>query len=101
MMRSGDTAVVVVNAESAWTVASLSSDLDRQLVFRESPWERCCCRDGADRFTWHANDRVDAPKLDLEVDRLKAGLGEAGPGVPDAVLSDNLATCLNLAFRPS
>jgi len=28
--------VVVVKAKSAWTVASLSSDLDQRLVYRES-----------------------------------------------------------------
>jgi len=65
-------AVVIVSAKLARTIASLSSDLNRRLVSRDSLWERCHCHGGADRSTCHADDQTDISKLDLEVDWLKA-----------------------------
>jgi len=55
-------------------------------LYRESLWEHCCCRCGADRSTWHADDRADSSELDLEAGRLKTRLAVAGPGVPECCL---------------
>jgi len=53
-------AAVVVNALSARTVASLSSDRDQWLASSESQWEHCCYRGGgAGRSIWYMVDLVD------------------------------------------
>jgi len=73
--------VVVVNAQSARTVASLSSDRDQWLASTESQWEHCFHRGGVVRSIWYVVDLVDVFMLGLGVDRPIARLGVAWPGV--------------------
>ena len=79
--------VVVVNARSARTVASLSSDRDQWLASTESQWEHCSYRGGVGRSIWYVVDLVDVSMYGLEVDRPITRLGVAWPGVVECYLA--------------
>jgi len=79
--------VVVVNAWSAGTVASFSSDCDQWLASTESQWEHCCCRGRVRRSIWYVVGLVDVSMKGLGVDRPTARLGIARPGVLECYLA--------------
>ena len=60
--------VAVVNAYSARTVASLSSDHDQRLASTESQREHCCYRGGVGRSIWYVVDLVGVSMKGLGVD---------------------------------
>jgi len=91
--------VVIVNAQSARTVALLASDCDQWLASTESQWEHCCYRGGVGRSIWHVVDLVDVSMQGLRGRQTDSSTW-CSMAWCAGMLSGSLATCPNMALRP-